>query len=534
MQISERVTLAEVDGQLQAQVRATAAPAPVEVGLLRGEFERSPYACWALNPQALELLAAKLGTEAAAFALTLGRREDAHYEIEVAPDASVAWLKIKAARGGSPASVDDALHALADAGVTFGIDAIRIRQACDAATDLQIEAARGVAPKPGEDTRFELLVVETRNRTPKVDAQGMVDFHELGDIPLVRPGQPLMRRHPPTAGEDGRDVRGAVLGARAGIDEGFDTKLGGSTLDGQDPNLLLAACIGQPVHVGNGVAVEQVLKMGAVDLTSGNIHYDGTVEIGADVSPGMTVQASGDVIIHGVVDGARIDAGGSVQVSGGIIARAEVHAGVAVSARFAENASIRAGTTIAIEQMALHCDLQALNQVLVGVAAGDRGRLVGGVTRATMLVRTPQLGASSGGVTRIQVGVNPVLAARRRELDQICAKQKADEDNLSKVLKHLTLRGDPKGLLPRAQASWKLALDAWSQTLAEIADLDQRLALTAHARIEVGGRVSGDVHVAIGQTLRQLRRSYGAGAFRVDEGGQLIFTDAGGSSIAVD
>jgi uncharacterized protein (DUF342 family) len=532
MQISERVTLAEVDGLLQAQVRATAAPAPVEVDLLRGEFERSPYARWALKPHALESLAAKLGTEAAAFALTLGRREDAHLDVEVAPDASAAWLKIKAARGGTPASVEDALQALADAGVRFGIDAAAVRQACDAATDLRIEAARGVAPKPGENTWFELLVVDTRNRAPKVNAQGLVDFHELGDIPMVRLGQPLMRRHPPTAGEDGHDVRGAALGARAGIDEGFDTKLVGSTLDSQDPNLLLATCIGQPVTVRNGVSVEQVLKMGAVDLTSGNIHYDGTVEIGADVSPGMTVQASGDVIVHGVVDGARIDAGGSVRVGGGIIAHAEVHAGVSVSARFAENASIHAGTAIAIEQMALHCDLQALNQVLVGIAAGDRGRLVGGATRAMMLVRTPQLGAPSGGITRVQVGVNPVLAARRRELDQISAKQKEEEDKLSKVLKHLTQHGDPKGIWPRVQASWKQALDAWSQTLAEISDLDQRLALTANARIEVSDSVSGDVDIAIGQTLRQLRSRYGAGAFSVDKG-QVVFTDAGGSPLPV-
>lgn len=533
MQISERVTLAEVDGLLQAQVRATDAPAMVAVDLLRGEFERSAYACWALKPHALELLAEKLSTEAAAFALTLGRREDAHLDVEVAPDRSVAWLKIKAACGGTPASVDDAMQALADAGVSFGIDAAAVRQACNAGTNLQVEAARGVAPKPGEDARFELLVVDTRNRTPKVDAQGLVDFHELGDIPLVRPGQPLMRRHPPTAGEDGRDVRGAVLCARAGIDEGFDTKLVGSTVDSQDPNLLLAACVGQPVHARNGVAVEQVLKMGGVDLTSGNIHFDGTVEIGGDVSPGMAVQASGDVVVHGVVDGARIDAGGSVQVGGGIIARAVVHAGMAVSARFAENASIHAGMTIAIEQMAMHCDLQALNQVLVGVAAGDRGRLVGGATRAMMLVRTSQLGAPSGGITRIQVGVNPVLAARRLELDQIGAKQKEEENKLSKVLKHLTQQGDPKGMLPRVQASWKQALDAWSQTLAEISDLEQRLALTANARIEVNGTVSGDVDIAIGQTQRQLRRIYGAGDFRVDEGGQVVFTDAGGNSMAV-
>ena len=383
MQVNERVALVEVEGLLRAQVRATTELAPVDADALQQLLQRSPYADWALLPDALTTLGARLNAEAGEFELALGHREDGRVAVEIATDASCAWLELKAPRGGKFVLADDALHALAASGVAFGIDTAAVQRACADGVDARIEAARATPPTPGEDTRFELLVVDTRDRAPKVDERGLIDFHELGDIPMVKAGQALMRRQPPTPGVDGRNVRGVVLPARPGLDEGLDTGLGGSGVDPKDPNLLRALCSGQPVRRRSGVAVEELLRLKNVSLASGNIHYDGTVEVAGDVSPGMTVQASGDIVVHGLVEGARIDARGSVKVSGGIIAHSVVNAGIAVSARFAENATIHAGTAIVIEQMALHCDLQALNQVLVGGAAGARGRLVGGSTRAS-------------------------------------------------------------------------------------------------------------------------------------------------------
>ena len=532
MRASERVVFFEEGGELCARVASTPDLEPVDAQTLRRALDASDYAAWALMPDALDMLARRLGADAGEFELAIGHREDAGLAVEVAPDASCAWLAVTAARGGAPARPEGALLALAAAGVRCGIDTEAVRQACASGVGGRVAVAHATAPQPGEDARFELLVVDTRDRSPKVDEDGLVDFHELGDIPIVDAGQALMRRHPPTPGIDGRNVRGDVLPAHAGHDEAFDTRLPGSGVDPDDANLLRASCRGQPVHTRNGVAVEQVLKLKNVNLASGNIHFDGTVEVAGDVSPGMTVQASGDIIVHGLVEGARLDAEGSVKISGGAIARSEVKAGIAASARFVENASIQAGTVIVIEQTALHSDLQALNHVLVGTNSGTRGRLIGGSTRAMMLVRTPQLGAPAGGLTKVQVGVNPALSARRQELDRRTAAQKEEEDKLHKVLRHLQRHGDPRGMLARVQAAWKQSVDEWGQLLAESELLDRELALAASARIEVGVAVSGDVDIAFGHLVRHLRRSCSAGAFHA-EADQVLYTDAAGHAVSV-
>jgi len=522
------ITFTELDGQLVARCSAADVRPPLDLDTLRQGIEQAGFGGWLLQTDAMVSLVKRWHGEAGEFELTLGRREDAGYTIEVAPDAGCAWVNLTPAHGGAPLSPAVLSQALADAGVVHGVDMAALQLACDSGSAARVVAAKATAPQKGEDTRFELLVADTRDRTPKVDEHGLIDYHELGDIPNVKPGQALMRRHPPTPGVEGRNVRGEPVPAVAGHDEAFAAELVGACIADDDPNLLRSQRSGQPVHTHNTVMVEQVLHLKSVSISTGNINFDGTVEVDGDVQPGMKVHATGDIVVKGLVEGGQLDAGGSIRVTGGVIAHATVRAAQAASARFVENSSMHAGTTIAIADMAVHSDLQALNEVLVGTQSAQRGRLVGGVARAMMRVRTPQLGAAAGGLTKVQVGINPALENRHRELVELGEKQKIEEDKLQKVFQHLTRHGDPRGMLERVQTAWKQSLEVWGKTIAEKTELDQQLALTAAARIEVGIGVSGDVDIVFSKAGRRLRRSYGAGAFSITPDGKVVFTDAGG------
>jgi hypothetical protein len=220
-------------------------------------------------------------------------------------------------------------------------------------------------------------------------------------------------------------------------------------------------------------------------------------------------------------------------VAGGVIAHAALRAGASVSVRFVENSVVHAGTAVVVENMASHSDLQALNQVLVGTAAGPRGKLVGGSTRATMLVRTPRLGAAAAGLTKVQVGVNPALDAHNHDLEVLIEQEHVEADKLQKVIQHLKAHGDPRGMLGKVQAAWQQALQAWSASLAEKAQLDHQLELIREARIEVSSGVDGDVDIAFGKVRRRLRTGYGAGAFGVDIEGRVTFTPPNGEGVEV-
>ncbi|MDP2265506.1 MAG: FapA family protein, partial [Thiobacillus sp.] len=290
---------------------------------------------------------------------------------------------------------------------------------------------------------------------------------------------------------------------------------------------------GQPVRVDKGVLVEQVVRIQSVNMASGNISFDGSVYVDGDVLTGMQVHVTGDIVVSGVVDGGILEAGGNIQVEGGIIAHARVRAAGSVSARFVENSQVYAGTAIAIDDMVLQSELQALNQIAVGIKSPQRGRLIGGSARAMMLVRTPMLGADVGSLTTVQVGVNPELEERFQNLVRLADKQKAEEENLQKLIQNLTKTGDKHDMLERAKASWQKALQDWAHSLHEKGELEKQLAMIEGARVEVSVGVAGAVSMAFGNKTHALRRSFDAGVFALADG-RLVFTAASGQATDVD
>ncbi|MFT3850751.1 MAG: FapA family protein [Propionivibrio sp.] len=484
---------------------------------------------WTVSAASMATLLERWPDPAAELDIELATSSDASFSLEVAGDAMQAWASVIPSCGGQALQADDVFMALGAAGVTHGIDSAAVSAACALERPDRVLVASGTAAVDGEDTKFELLVSDARDRSPRVNQNGLIDFRDLGAIPSVSADEALMRRIPPTTGIAGRNVRGEVLEPVPGKNERFADKLIGAYVARDDANLLRAVFSGQPVRCGNAVNVEQILRIRNVNIASGNISFDGTVNVEGEVLPGMKVRASGDIIIGGVVDGAELDAGGDIRIAGGVIAKAQVRAGGSVSMRFVENALVTAGTTIAIDDAALQSELQANNQILVGIKSPQRGRLAGGSARAMLLIRTPILGSGTGGVTRLLLGVNPVLEAEYQELAHKIERQREEEQNLEKLVKHLARQPDKAALHARAKASWEQAVKAWARLLPQRDALEQQLALIAGARVEVGAEVAGAVDVTLGKKLLRLRKAYNAGTFAV-EGERFMYTDPYGNS----
>ncbi|MDE3011772.1 MAG: DUF342 domain-containing protein [Pseudomonadota bacterium] len=423
-----------------------------------------------------------------------------------------------------PARLDPAAvrQALLAAGVVSGITPPGVLEATGTGSELRAVVACGNAPVPGEDSRFELLVSETRDRSPVVDADGLVDFRELGAIPLVVAGQALMRRHPPVPGVDGLTVRGEVVAAAAGQELPFDLPLPGVRISAASPDVLEAEVNGQPVREGNGVRIEQVLRVSRVDVASGNLEFDGTVQVDGDVQSGMRLSATGDIVILGGVEGGEVSAGGDVRVAGGVIAHGIIRAGGAVSARFVEAAKVRAGTSIMIEDNALQSELEAMNAIRVGARSARRGRLAGGVARAMLLIQAPWVGAEAGALTRIELGVNPDLDERYAEVLRRIEEHKAGEAKLQSLIKHLSRQKDNPALLQRAQVSWQHSVRTWAKLLPQRDALELERARAASARIEIDAGLDGAVDLVIATRSARLRQALGAGTLALD-GERIVF-----------
>ncbi len=525
------ISLTESAGQIFLRCEPMAERVTVDVATLYALLVQCGFEGCRLNEPAIAQAAQDCNAQGAPFAAHIADRCDATAHVDVSADDMSAWVNLTAAQGGKAISVEDLLGALADAGVVFGVDTVAVNEACAVGVVKHVLVASGVAPQAGQDSRFESLIPDASDRAPKVDDTGHIDYREHGGISVIKAGAALMRRTPATAGVKGQTVRGSDLPAKPGVDMPFALKLTGVELDANDPNLLLASAPGQPVLVQNGVMVEPVLHLKEVNMATGNIYFDGTVKVDGDVMQGMKVHASGDIVIGGTVEGGLLESGGDIRIACGVIAKSHLRAKGVISARFADNCTLSAGTVIALEDMALQCELESLNQIIIGEKAPQRGKLIGGSATTMMLLRVPILGSDKGGLTHIVVGANSTLAQQLLDLNLRIEQEQAAEDKLQKIVKQLTAAGDPKGMLDRVKVSWQHAVQVWSKSLGERVVLEAEIAVMMAAKVKIGVGVAGPVDLIFADKTVHLRKEFGAGQFAFDPLVGLVFEDASGRSV---
>jgi uncharacterized protein len=505
---------------LLATVNPEASSRPVDEAWLRARLDELGYGSLRyLAPAATRLLASY--NSGKAFSVRLAERADAVSHIVVSPDALQAQLFLEAAQGGAAISIDQVLAALAESGVTWGVDHAAIQAAVAAGAADGVIVARGRAPESGSDGNLESLLPEVRSRTPRIDESGLTDYRDLGAILTVHPGDSLMRRHPATLGVDGLNLRGDTLPAAPGREAMFSANLKGTASAADDPNLLLAAIAGQPVEARGGMVVEPVYTVQDVDTGTGNIDFDGSVVIQGDVAAGMTVHASGDIEIGGTAEAASLEAGGNIVIKGGVLGNPgqsgeyRIRCGGSFSAAFAQKAIIDAGDSIFIDDAAMQCELTANNHVRVG--GKKRGHVVGGVARATLSVAAKVLGSDNRTRTRVEIGVNPGM--HKVLLDM--AKQRDERETaLLEVSKLLDFAGKNPGRLPgtkvdQARATAARLAEDIAAMRGEQELLTQKIELSQAAQVVVQATAHEGVEVQMGNRSFRVSGEQGPSTIRL-------------------
>jgi uncharacterized protein (DUF342 family) len=472
--------------------------------------------------------------------LEIGERRDGVCTIKIDVVKMTAKLTIIPPYGGAPVTLDQIKQALQEKGVVNGIMMNEIEAALKEGHAAERIIAKGLPPVSGIDARFQSLIPQIRARKPQIDRQGVANYRDLGKLIIVRPGDPLMCRTPPTEGKLGWDITGQALLPHPGRDIPFAPGLQGveldpdSKLDPDHNSLLLAAVTGQPKLVPNGVVVEPAINLPRVDLSTGNMDFDGTINIKGDVMDGMKIHATGDVFIGGTVEAAEIEAGGNVVIKGGVIGHsgssgnpnevptfsATIKSKGSISAHFAENAYLDADIDIIIEEFSMHNHLSALNQILVGKSGKKNGRIIGGITSATVMVKAAIMGSKAGVITKIRAGVNPYLQEKLDKLTlQINAKEKEEED-IKKIIAFVLAHPEKnkKDLLNKLlHTREKLEIDC-PRLHAERAHLLSEMILPEHVPIIVEVAIHCGTEIQIGNAIWKNTQERGKGVFQIVDG----------------
>lgn len=413
----------------------------------------------------------------------------------------------------------DALAAfLAEAGVRHGLLADAVQAAANQPGPAAWVVARGTPAEPGRDGRITYAFRTGRAALrPRVAADGRVDFRNLGLVVNVRPGQVLARHEPPVPGRPGRTVLDEPIAPAPVKDVRLRAGCGAQLSD--DGGAIVATTAGNPHLEGSVVLVRQEYQViGDVGLETGHVEFDGDLVIRGDVGLQMVVRATGDVTVHGHIEGATLTAGGSIRVAGGVRRGSSLVAGNDILATRAEGSSLRCGGSLTLAEDLVQSMAEA------GASASIGGAVVGGRVQVAGWLEARVAGARLGTPTELVT-----QAPARPEEARVIAEERATiQAHLERIAPrvreaHEALRRDDLPT-PDLEVLRKVLALASSLTERDAALAEQALALEAspagRSGIHVLEQIHPGVRLRVGHAQRALAEPHPPGTW-LEEAGAL-------------
>ncbi len=309
--------------------------------------------------------------------------------------------------------------------IVYGVNQQVVQSICIDQKNVKypIEIAKGLKPENGNDA-YLINEVDLKDQTVSTEENKNFNFKNIRKIPSVKIGQLLATIVPPTLGLPGKDVYGNVLTAKPG--KKLRLKSGKNIIF--QNNKVWATTDGQISISANAVNVFPVFEVnGDLDLNTGNINFIGNVIVKGNVPSGYEIKAGGDVKITGLVEGALIEAQGSIHISGGIAGqkKAVVKAGVDIHTLYVNQATVTAENDIQIDNFIMHSEVTAGNRLVC-----KKGLIIGGKITAGQSVEAGEIGNQHFTRTEIIIGNDSELIQQERSVIQ---ELKNIKDNLKKL-----------------------------------------------------------------------------------------------------
>lgn len=453
---------------------------------------------------------------------------DSFLTISLSDDKVTAYLQFTRTEDNITLNAAELEQFAASNGIVFGLDKAKLQQiAADPKSHFLVNnvIASGTKPLDGENGYIRYLFdLEDTQKKPLMLDDGTVDYKELITLHNVKKGQLIGERVPSQPGKDGLSVTGETLVARTGKEAHF--KVGKNVVLDQERTAMYAAIDGMITKTDRDkINVFPIYEVnGDVDFRVGNIDFVGSVVIRGNVQPGFRIKAAGDIRVTGGVEAAELEAGGSIEISAGIVGqnKAKVRAGKSIKSSFIQDALVEAGEDIFVTQSIMHSTTRAGRSVICN---GPKGLIVGGVVQAGEKVTSRTVGNAMSTVTVIEVGVVPEL---RNELLTLRAQLKAHRENLDKSEKALALLDQlaASGQLNQEKLSLRVKLNhTKKQSIEEeagmkerILEIEKSLEDTEKARVEVIATVYGGTKIVIGRYTKFVKDAISRVVFCLSDG----------------
>ncbi|HHW30473.1 MAG TPA: DUF342 domain-containing protein [Clostridiaceae bacterium] len=435
-----------------------------------------------------------------------------NFSITLSNNKLYAYITLPKNEDAALPTYEDINSALKKSGIIYGIDHDRIRQLiADPVFGQPICIASGTPPVNGDDGKIKLLFDTSNQYKPTITEDGKVDFHELNIIESVRKGQQLCVVIPPTKGVMGKSVTGEEIPAREGK---FPRLPKGKNVEASEDNLSLVASIdGHVRYVDNKISVFPYYEVsGDIDNSTGNISFIGDVVVKGNVLSGFTIEAGGTVEVWGVVEGAYIKAGEDIILRHGMrgMGKGVLRSGRDIVAKYIENSTIEAKNDIKSDFI-MHSNVKCGNKLIL---TGRKGLLVGGVCCVAKEVYAKTIGSQMAALTEIEVGINPEVRKRIREIKE---KIPVYEENMMKseqvinILSRFealgTLPDEKKEMLSKCRYTKSYFSNLLQELKQELQCLEAQIQGKNMGKVHCSSRVYYGVKIIIGSSSMTIKEN---------------------------
>lgn len=244
--------------------------------------------------------------------------------------------------------------------------------------------AEGKHPENGKNASLQFLHTDSEHIVP-MDA---LNLAQILHVPTVKEDKPFAKLVKETTGIDGTDVFGQQIQASHGTP--LLVRTGENVVFDETNQTYVALKEGRISVLDNIVSV---LKQYELDFSylkvKKDIHYDGTIVIHGDVPTGYTIKAKGDIIVHGIVEGAVLKAERSVYVYDGLVSlrQGKIEAVENIYTKYMNQANVSAGKDIIVQQSILHTICKAERNIIC-----EHGHIIGGEVFARRKIMAYDIG----------------------------------------------------------------------------------------------------------------------------------------------
>lgn len=392
-------------------------------------------------------------------------------EISIDPNCTTAFMTLEPpANGGLEMTVDKALAAVADKGISFGLMENEIERAVtERRYGENICIARWQPPVNGEDGKIEYHFKRESTFKPVEDENGNVDYKNLGLVRNIYKGTPIARITLPTEGTPGTDIMGKSVPQKVGVPVTFAVGKGTELVN--DGTEIVAVTDGNLAYTNGAFCIEESLLIrGDVDVSSGNIDFIGDIIIKGNVLEGFAVTSKKNITINGNVTNGTITADGNITVKLGCI-NSNLHSELgSIKLDFCENSKLYAGQNVEASSF-VGGDVFAGKNII----ASGKGIMMGGKYTALENITASVIGSESYAKTLVTLGNNAVLTEEMEGHKHTIQNYEDKLDQLGKIVTALTEMAKVSKLSPEREQMKVEAMRSRFQIQGEIKRLNGRI-----------------------------------------------------------